>query len=44
MVQAMRKDGLPKESVSDEEISWLLFGEGLKYDEWNEEATADNAA
>jgi len=33
MVQAMRKDGLPKESVSDEEISWLLFGEGLKYDE-----------
>jgi len=44
MVQAMRKDGLPKESVSDEEISWLLFGEGLKYDEWNEEATADNTA
>ena len=27
MVQAMRKDGLAKESVSDEVISLILFGE-----------------
>jgi hypothetical protein len=27
MVQAMRKDGIPKESVSDKDISQLLFGE-----------------
>lgn len=28
MVQAMRKDGLPKECVPDEVISLILFGEG----------------